>query len=525
MTVNAKYPVLLVILDGWGIGEPVESNAVYTAHTPVMDKLLATYPNATLSCSGEDVGLPAGQMGNSEVGHLNIGAGHVVYQWITRIDRDIDDGAFVRNPALRAAFERAATHGGRLHLLGLVSDGGVHSHAEHLAAIIGMAWEWPHVPIRIHAFTDGRDTAPDDGLAAIGDLEAIIANSPCSDIAIASISGRYFAMDRDQRWDRCEAAFDVVTGIAGPSDSSASNVVRKSYDAGVSDEFIQPTRIMPWGSDGGWIADGDEAIFFNFRSDRSRQLTQALAGGDPVPFGREGVPGIPMSMTTMTRYEADLPVAVAYPPKDVSNPVARVVSEADLTQLHIAETEKYPHVTFFLNGGREDPFPGEDRVLIPSPRVATYDLQPEMSAVGVRDAVIAAIKSGKYDFIIVNFANPDMVCHSGDLAAARIAVETVDTCLGDVLATLELAQGTALVTADHGNAEVMRVPGTDTPMTAHTTNLVPVILVSPHDALLRQAELRQDGKLSAIGTTVIELLGLTPHPDMAEQSLIVLPVG
>jgi 2,3-bisphosphoglycerate-independent phosphoglycerate mutase len=232
-----------------------------------------------------------------------------------------------------------------------------------------------------------------------------------------------------------------------------------------------------------------------------------------------------MSMTTMTRYEADLPVAVAYPPKDVSNPVARVISEAGLTQLHIAETEKYPHVTFFLNGGREEPFPGEDRVLIPSPRVATYDLQPEMSAAGVRDAVIAAIESGKYDFIIVNFANPDMVGHSGDLAATRIAVETVDTCLGDVLATLKSAKGTALVTADHGNAEAMRVPGTDTPMTAHTTNLVPVILVSPHDALLRQAELRQDGKLSAIGTTVIELLGLTPHPDMTEQSLIILPVG
>jgi 2,3-bisphosphoglycerate-independent phosphoglycerate mutase len=521
MTVNGRNPVLLAILDGWGVGEPVESNAVYTADTPVMDRLLAIYPNATLSCSGEEVGLPAGQMGNSEVGHLNIGAGHVVYQWITQIDRDIADGAFGQNRALHAAFDRAAAQGGRLHLLGLVSDGGVHSHAEHLAAIIDLAAEWPQVPIRIHAFTDGRDTAPDAGLAAILDLEAIVGQIPCPDIAIASISGRYFAMDRDQRWDRCELAFDVVTGIGGRSGNSASDVVRESYHSGVTDEFIQPTCIAPWGSEGERITDGDEAIFFNFRSDRSRQLTQALAGHNPVPFDREGVPGIPTSMTTMTRYEADLPVAVAYPPNDVPNPIARVISEGGLTQLHIAETEKYPHVTFFLNGGREEPFLGENRVLIPSPKVATYDLQPEMSAAGVRDAVISAIESGKFDFIIVNFANPDMVGHTGDLAATRIAVETVDSCLGDVLAALDSAGGTALVTADHGNAEVMRVPGTDLPMTAHTTNPVPVILVSPDDSPLRLGELRRDGKLSALGSTVVELLGVTPHSDMTEPSLIV----
>ena len=520
MTNPHHRPVLLAILDGWGIGEPVESNAVHIAATPVMDRLLATYPHATLRCSGEDVGLPEGQMGNSEVGHLNIGAGHIVYQWITRIDRDIADGTFTQNAALRSAFERASERGGRVHLLGLVSDGGVHSHSEHLAALIDLASQWPQVPVRIHVFADGRDTAPDSALAELRDLQRIVDSSSVHDIAIASVSGRYFAMDRDHRWDRTQQAFDVVTGVAGPSKASADKAIRDSYDAGTTDEFIEPARISPWGSEPERFSDRDEAIFFNFRSDRARQLTEALTSDAFTHFDRGAATGVPVSMTTMTRYEKDLPVTLAYSPNDVQHPVGRVISDAGLTQFHTAETEKYPHVTFFLNGGREEPFPGEERVLVPSPKVATYDLQPEMSAHGVCAAVVDAIRSNAYDFIIVNFANPDMVGHTGVIEAARLAVETVDACLGHILDELAQASGVALVTADHGNAETMRVPGTNDPMTSHTTNPVPVILVTPDDSPLRRAPLRDQGRLSAVGTTVVDLLGIDPHADMTEPSLL-----
>ena len=521
MTTSDQPPVLLTILDGWGIGDPVESNAVYSANTPTMDRLLATYPHATLRTSGEDVGLPLGQMGNSEVGHLNIGAGHVVYQWITRIDLAIRDGSFSENQALRSAFERARASGGRLHLMGLVSNGGVHSHIRHLEALIAMASDWPDVPVRLHAFTDGRDTAPNSGLLHITHLQRLVDESPARDVAVASVSGRYFAMDRDHRWERVRKAFDVVTGAAGPSAPTAIEAIRESYEAGVTDEFVEPVRIGRWGDDdAGVMATSDEVIFFNFRSDRARELTEALVAPDFGGFDRSGATGIPVRMTTLTRYEERLPVAVAYPPTDVVNPIARVISEAGLRQFHTAETEKYPHVTFFLNGGREEPFPGEDRELIPSPKVATYDLQPEMSAFSVRDAVLRAIDSEKYAFIIVNFANPDMVGHTGDIDATRRAVETVDSCLGEILETLETVSGVALVTADHGNADVMRVPGTDEPMTAHTTNPVPVVLVAPDDSPLRHATLRSDGKLSAVGTTVIDLLGLPHHPDMTEPSLL-----
>lgn len=516
-----RPPVLLVILDGWGIGEPVESNAIYTASTPTMDHLLATYPNTTLRCSGEDVGLPDGQMGNSEVGHLNIGAGHVVYQWITRIDRDIRDGSFRQNATLRAAFQRAQESGTAMHLMGLVSDGGVHSHVRHLEALIELASDWPKVPVRIHAFMDGRDTAPDSGIRHLDSLERTVANSRVEDIAIASVSGRYYAMDRDHRWERTRKAFDVVTGTGGESVPSARDAIEASYAGGVTDEFVEPVRIGTWGTGNERMAPGDEAIFFNFRSDRARQLTQALTLHEFVGFDRSRAPGVPIAMTTMTRYEAGLPVHVAYAPTDVTNPIARVISDAGLRQFHTAETEKYAHVTFFLNGGREEPFPGEDRRLVPSPKVPTYDLKPEMSAYEVCDVVIEAIRSGRYEFIIVNFANPDMVGHTGSIPATRKAVEAVDTCLGRILDALREESGTALVTADHGNADVMRVPGTDEPMTAHTTNPVPVVLVAPEDSPLRHAELRPNGRLSAIGTTVIDLLGIPPHPDMTEPSLLV----
>lgn len=520
MATTNRSPVLLVILDGWGLGEPVDSNAVHIAATPTMDRLVGTYPHATLRCSGEDVGLPYGQMGNSEVGHLNIGAGHVVYQWITRIDRDIADGTFLRNEMLCAAFEQAHSNGGTLHLMGLVSEGGVHSHERHLHALMRMAEEWPSVPVRIHAFTDGRDSAPNGGLSNIATIEQLIATSTVEDFAIASVSGRYYAMDRDQRWERTKEAFDVVTGVDGPIVTSATEAVRASYARGVTDEFIKPVRVAPWGEGENHPGPNDEAIFFNFRSDRARQLTEALTVREFAAFDRSKVPALPLSLTTLTRYDEDFPVKVAYPPQDVSNPIAKLISDAGLAQFHTAETEKYPHVTFFLNGGREDPFPGEERKLVPSPKVATYDLQPEMSARGVCDAVIDAIQSEKYAFIIVNFANPDMVGHTGVIDAARMAVETVDACLGEILVCLEAVGGVALVTADHGNAETMRVPGTDDPMTSHTTNPVPVVLVSPGDSPLRNASLRTDGRLSAVGTTVIGLLGLPSHPDMTESSLL-----
>lgn len=521
MAIAQRPPVLLVILDGWGIGAPVDTNAVYSASTPTMDRLLATYPHTTLRCSGEDVGLPDGQMGNSEVGHLNIGAGHVVYQWITRIDRDIRSGAFRQNETLRAAFQRAHVSGGAMHLMGLVSDGGVHSHIRHLEALIEMASDWPTVPVRVHAFMDGRDTAPTSGIAHISSLEATISEMAIADIAIASVSGRYYAMDRDHRWERSKRAFDVVTGSVGPSSPSALEAIQSSYAEGTTDEFVEPVRIGEWGENSERMRAGDEAVFFNFRSDRARQLTRALTMPDFEWFDRSPAEGVPTSMTTMTRYEAGLPVHVAYAPTDVTYPIARVISEAGYRQFHTAETEKYAHVTFFLNGGREDPFDGEDRHMVPSPKVATYDLQPEMSAEGVAGAVIDAIQSRQYEFIIVNFANPDMVGHTGSIPATRTAVETVDACLGRVLDELAQAGGTALVTADHGNADIMRVPGTDEPMTAHTTNPVPAVLVAPEDSPLRNAELRPNARLSAIGTTVIDLLDLPPHKDMTEPSLVV----
>ncbi len=520
MTSAQNKPVALVILDGWGLGEPVATNAVWSANTPVMDALLRSYPNATLRTSGEDVGLPEGQMGNSEVGHLNIGAGRIVYQWITRIDRDIRESRFQQNDALRAAFDRAAASGGAVHLMGLVSTGGVHSSLGHLDALIEMAAAWPSVPVRIHAFTDGRDTAPDSGIEYVTHVQRVVDSSTVRDIRVASVSGRYYAMDRDHRWERTKRAFEVVTGSGGGAQPTAVDAIRASYDAGVTDEFVEPVRIGDWGTGDLRLQPGDEGIFFNFRSDRARQLTEALTVPDFEGFDRGALPGIPMSMTTMTRYEEDLPVTVAYAPHDVTWPIARVISDAGLRQFHSAETEKYPHVTFFLNGGREEPFPGEDRRLVPSPKVATYDLQPEMSAPAVCDGVVEAIESNAYDFIIVNFANADMVGHTGDIDATRKAVETVDRCVGRIVDALEDVGGVALITADHGNADVMRVPGTDDPMTAHTTNPVPVVLVAPDDSSLRHIQLRKDGRLSAVGTTVIDLLGLPHTPDMTEPSLL-----
>ncbi|MBX3069609.1 MAG: 2,3-bisphosphoglycerate-independent phosphoglycerate mutase [Thermomicrobiales bacterium] len=518
MTTPSLSPVVLVILDGWGNGQDYPGNAVLAADTPVMDRLKATYPTTALKTSGLAVGLPEGQMGNSEVGHLNIGAGFVVYQWITRIDQSIEDGSFFENRALVGSIERALANGTALHLVGLAGEGGVHSHSRHLEALLSLAGAHGLRRVYIHAITDGRDTSPTSGNGFVRDIQ-----DHCQRLGlgrIATVSGRYYAMDRDKRWERTQLAYNTMTLGNGPTYTSAGAAIEASYRAGVTDEFIIPCSIVPPGTEPVTIGPGDEVILFNFRSDRCRQLVQALTLPDFSGFQRTSDLPSSIHVTTMTRYQEGLPVAVAFEPHDVEMPLARVISEAGLSQFHTAETEKYAHVTFFLNGGREEPFPGEDRNLVPSPKVATYDLQPEMSAIGVTDGVVAAIESGTYAFIVVNFANGDMVGHTGDFAAAVRAVETVDACLGRIIAALAKAGGSALVTADHGNSEEMIDLATGGPMTAHTLNPVPCVLVTPDSSPYRHATLRDNGILADIAPTLLQLLGLPKPPQMTQSSLV-----
>lgn len=507
--------MVLVILDGWGLGREEPGNAILAANTPIMDRLQAECPFTTLLTSGSAVGLPDGQMGNSEVGHLNIGAGYVVHQWISRIDLAIKNGVLAANETLVQAIEQCIASHSALHIAGLVSDGGVHSHIRHIIALIEIAARRGLTQIAVHAFTDGRDTSPTSGRGFILELEAAIARIGVG--RIASVSGRYYSMDRDKRWDRTHLAYDAIVAGTGPRAESAALVVEQSYAAGVTDEFIVPTMITS-DSDPAAMQPGDVFLFANFRSDRGRQLTQALAVDEFAGFDRSVSLVGHMRVITLTRYWDDLPVAILFEPHDVVNPLARVISESGLRQFHCAETEKYPHVTFFLNGGREDPYPGEDRSMIPSPKVATYDLQPEMSAAGVSTATIDAVGSGHYDFVVVNFVNPDMVGHTGDFAATVLAVETVDAYLGDVLVAVRDAGGTALVIADHGNAEEMIDRVTGGPMTAHTTNPVPCILVGADSFVLREAS-----ALSAVAPTILELMGLNAPPEMVTASLLVEP--
>ncbi|MGE3798746.1 MAG: 2,3-bisphosphoglycerate-independent phosphoglycerate mutase, partial [Thermomicrobiales bacterium] len=467
------------------------------------------------------VGLPEGQMGNSEVGHLNIGAGFVVYQWITRIDQSIEDESFYDNAVLAEAIDGAIERGKPLHLIGLIGEGGVHSHSRHLKALVDMARLRGLWRIYIHAITDGRDASPTSGNAFVRDVQ-----DHCQRIGIgrvATVSGRYYAMDRDKRWERTKLAYDVMTLGSGPSYTSAGAAIEASYRAGVTDEFILPCSIVPPGSDPVTIGPDDSVIFFNFRADRGRQLVQALVLPDFEGFERESDLSDSLRLTTITRYQEGLPVAVAFEPHDVEMPLARVVSEAGLQQFHTAETEKYAHVTFFLNGGREEPFPGEVRNLVPSPKVATYDLQPEMSASGVTDGVVAAIESGDYAFIVVNFANGDMVGHTGVFEAAKTAVETVDACLGRIITALTESGGSAIVTADHGNSEELIDLVTGGPMTAHTLNPVPCVLITPESSPFRHATLRQDGVLANIAPTLLQLMRLPQPAQMTEPSLIEAP--
>jgi len=463
-----REPVVLVILDGWGCAPPGPGNAVDLAETPVFDRLWAEYPHATLKASGEAVGLPEGQMGNSEVGHLTIGSGRVLDQDLQRINRSIEDGSFFENPALKAAFDK----GGNVHLLGLVSHGGVHSHIDHLQALLQFAPErtW------IHAFTDGRDVSPH---AAERDLAELPADR------IATVVGRYYAMDRDQRWDRTEKAFRAITAGEGEEADDPVEAVRTSYERGVTDEFIEPVVLRGRPR----FEPGDAAIFFNFRPDRARQLTKLLLDGG-------------YDVTTMTRYSSELDTPVAFGEQDVDQTLAEVLTEHGLRQLHAAETEKYAHVTYFFNGGREEEWPGETRLLVPSPReVGTYDKQPEMSAEEVAQRFCAELAVGGYAFAVVNFANPDMVGHSGVIPAVVQAVETTDACLGRVVETVERLGGVALITADHGNAERMLEDDGESPHTAHTTNRVPLI-VTDHGVSV------DDGELSDLAPTVIAYLGL-----------------
>jgi 2,3-bisphosphoglycerate-independent phosphoglycerate mutase len=473
--------VALVILDGWGCAPPGPGNAVDLADTPVFDRIWADYPHTTLKASGAAVGLPPGQMGNSEVGHLTIGSGRILYQDLMRVNRAIADGSFFENPALRAAFER----GRNVHLLGLVSHGGVHSHIDHLRALLRFAPEktW------IHAFTDGRDVSPHSAVDDLGELPTD---------RIASVAGRYYAMDRDQRWERTQRAYDAI--VAGEPSTSSEPVayVQAQYDAGITDEFVEPVHFA--GRPG--VEPGDAVIFFNFRPDRARQLSQRLLEAS-------------FDLTTMTRYRDDLACPVVFEEQEVSQTLAEVLAEHGLRQLHCAETEKYAHVTYFLNGGREQEWPGETRILVPSPReVGTYDKKPEMSAPEVAARVAADAPSN--DFVIVNFANPDMVGHTGSIPAAIVAVETTDRALGVVLEAVRRADGTALVTADHGNAETMLEADGVSPHTAHTTNPVPLVVTDP------DVTLREGGELSDLAPTILTMLGI-PQPEQMTGRSVNLP--
>ncbi len=513
-----KTPVLLAILDGWGIGRDEPGNAVLQANTPNMDRLMSDYPHATLRTSGEDVGLPAGQMGNSEVGHLNIGAGFIVYQWITRIDRAIADGSFAANDVLQGVFSRVIAHNAQLHLLGLIGDGGVHAHNRHLVATINAAIEAGVNRILVHGFTDGRDTSPTSAIEFIKPIEEAVGRHDGA--RIATLVGRYYAMDRDHRWEREARAFNLIAHTDGTPFTSAADAIQAGYDAGVTDEFMEPSLILDADGHAHSVGPNDEFLFFNFRSDRGRELSELLTSPSFSAFDR-GDWNPNHRLTTMTTYDVELTADVIFPPQDVEFPLARAISEAGKTQYHSAETEKYPHVTFFINGGREEPFPGEVRKMAASPKVATYDLQPEMSAIEVCDGVVDAILSRDFDVIIVNFANGDMVGHTGVIPAVVKAVETVDACVGRITAALDEVGGVGIFTADHGNAEeeIDRVTGG--PMTAHTTNPVPLVLFAPDDHPLRHTTLREDGVLSALAPTVLDLAGIPAPESMTQKSLIV----
>ncbi len=508
-----KKPVALIILDGFGIRESKFGNAVKIANLPNYNGFLKDYPNTQISASGENVGLPEGQMGNSEVGHLNIGAGRIVYQDLTRITREIESGDFFKNPKFIETISRVKNSGKKLHLMGLVSDGGVHSHIKHLFALIELAKSEELDQVYIHCFLDGRDTPPRSAKGFINALEDKIEEIGIG--RIATISGRYYAMDRDKRWDRTKLAYEAMVLGKGKVAMDAVDAVNTSYGLDEDDEFLRPTIILnPEGQHDG-IGEGDGVIFFNFRPDRARQITRALVDIDFNYFERENG-YFPLHFVTMTVYDRTIDnVEVAYGPNKLSNTLGEYVSKKGLNQLRIAETEKYAHVTYFFNGGIETPNLNEDRILIPSPEVATYDLQPEMNAVQLTERLLEEIDGGKYDLIIANYANPDMVGHTGNLDAVVKALETVDRCIGKVVNKILATGGSAIIASDHGNSEYMIEEECNIPITAHTTNPVPLILIGAGDV-----KLNQGGRLSDIAPTLLQLLGLEKPHEMTGNSLI-----
>lgn len=500
-------PLAIIIMDGFGIS-PVElGNAVASAKKPNLDRFLQRYASTTLCASGLSVGLPEGQMGNSEVGHLNLGAGRIVYQGYTRINLAVKDKTIRENPVLIKAMEDARD--GKLHLMGLLSDGGVHSHNTHLYALLEMARLQGLKKVYVHAILDGRDVPPKSALTYFHDLDDKIKEIGAG--LVATVAGRYYTMDRDKRWDRVEKGYRAMTDGIGLEAESAEDAVNRGYDRGETDEFLMPTVVDP----NGLVEDGDSIIFFNFRPDRAREITRAFVDSSFKEFPRK-----PLSVhfTCMTQYDATINAPVAFPAQNLTVTLGEVISKHGLRQLRIAETEKYAHVTYFFNGGKEEPNLNEDRVLIPSPKVATYDLKPEMSAYGVTDAVIERIRGGAYDLIVMNYANPDMVGHTGIFDAAVKAVEIVDTCVGRVVDQILSQGGCVLLTADHGNAEKMVDESTGQPHTAHTTDRVPFLLIM-NDG--KKHELRSDGILADVAPTALELLGVTKPEAMTGKSLII----
>ncbi|MCW8902563.1 2,3-bisphosphoglycerate-independent phosphoglycerate mutase [Sedimenticola sp.] len=505
-------PAVLLIMDGWGYSEDPRSNAIMAAETPVWDRLWEQCPHTLISTSGAEVGLPDGQMGNSEVGHLNLGAGRVVYQEFTRVSRSVRTGSFFTNRTLVDAVDRVIAEDKAVHIFGLLSPGGVHSHEEHIHAMARLAVERGASRVYVHAFLDGRDMPPKSAATSIQSLNRVFAGLGKG--RIASIVGRFYAMDRDNRWDRVQQAYDMlVLGQAEFTATDAETALRQAYDRGETDEFVKPTCIVPPGETAVTIEDGDAVLFMNYRSDRARQLTRSFIDPGFEGFARSRVPRL-SSFVSLTEYSKEFDIPVAFPSERLENVFGEYISKLGLRQLRLAETEKYAHVTFFFNGGREQVFEGEERILIPSPKVNTYDLKPEMSAPEVTDALVDAIKSGKYDAIICNYANSDMVGHTGIFSAAVAAIEVLDHCLGRVVEALRQVGGEMLVTADHGNAEQMEDAENDQPHTAHTQNPVPLLYVG------RPARLDKNGALCDIAPTLLTLMGLAVPSEMQGHNLL-----
>ncbi|MCH3972668.1 MAG: 2,3-bisphosphoglycerate-independent phosphoglycerate mutase [Oscillospiraceae bacterium] len=502
----AKKPVILIIMDGFGIAPP-KGNAIAAAKKPNLERLFAANPHTQIGASGLNVGLPDGQMGNSEVGHTNIGAGRIVYQELTRITKSIEDGSFFQNAAFQKAVDNCKKNGSALHIFGLLSTGGVHSHLTHILALAELAKRAGLTKVYLHAFLDGRDEPPKSGKGFVQQCEAKLKEIGVGQIA--TVSGRYYAMDRDQNWDRLEKAYNAIVYGEGQAAATAEEAVQNSYDKDTTDEFVLPTVVRKEGL----VKANDSVIFANFRPDRARQLTRAFVDPDFSGFERRNG-CFPVTFVTMAQYDAEMPnVTVAFPPEKLTNTMGEYIANLGLKQLRIAETEKYAHVTFFFNGGVEQPYPGEDRILVKSPKVPTYDMQPEMSAPEVTAKLVDAIHSGKYDMIILNFANCDMVGHTGVFDAAVKAVETVDTCVGKVTDAIADMGGVALITADHGNADKM-VDTDGKPFTAHTTNPVPFCVVG------YPCKLREGGRLADIAPTMLQIMSLKQPEEMTGKSLI-----